>query len=222
MNRATTSIQPWFVHRRMLPKWTGLAITAALWAAFPPSAAQGLLLFGIGVLLFFPNEYVVHRGVFHFFADKPAGKVLSKQHVNHHLAPDDLDYLFNDPRISVGVGSLYFILYWAFTRDLGSAGALSFGNFAGLLYYEWVHFTAHRPGSKPMTPWGRFMKKWHLWHHYKHEKLWFGVTSPLFDWALGSHRAHAEVEPSPTVRTLVPTDEQQEWMRGVVPPPRAR
>src|SRR5207244_7986821 len=125
-------------HRRMIPKWIGLVVTgAATWLA--PAPGQ-VLLFVIGLLIFFPSEYIVHRGVFHFFADKPAGKVLSKQHVEHHKRPDDLDYLFNDPRISVGIGTLYFVLYFAATRSVGQAAALSFGNFVGLLYYEHVHF----------------------------------------------------------------------------------
>lgn len=208
---ASRSLRPWFTHKRMIPKWAGLLLTGAVAFAFP--AERQLLLFLVGLAIFFPSEYVVHRGVFHFFADKPAGKVLSKQHVEHHKRPDDLDYLFNDPRISVGIGSLYFIVYFAVTRDLGQAAALSFGNFAGLLYYEHVHFAAHRPGSRPWTPWSRFMKKWHLWHHFKHERHWFGVTSPLFDFAFRSARRQVDVEPSPTVRTLVPTEEQAAWMR---------
>lgn len=57
------------------------------------------------------------------------------------------------------------------------------------------------------------MKKFHLWHHDKHERLWYGVTSPRFDWALRSYRRHVDVEPSPTVRTLVPSGEQQVWTR---------
>lgn len=208
---AARSIRPWFTHKRMVPKWIGFALMGALTFAFPVGNAW--ILFLVGLVIFFPSEYVVHRGVFHFFADKKAGVVLSKQHVEHHKRPDDLDYLFNDPRISLTIGALYFVVYYAITRELGGAAALSFGNFAGLLYYEHVHFAAHRPGSKPWTPWSRFMKKWHLWHHYKHEKLWFGVTSPLFDVVFRSTRDHHEVEPSPTVRTLVPTEEQLEWMK---------
>jgi hypothetical protein len=195
----------------MVPKWIGLVAAGAA-TALVRAPAQGWFYL-LGVVLFFPSEYLVHRGVFHFFADKRAGKVLSKQHVAHHATPDDLDYLFNDPRISVSVGVLYFLVCLALTRSLGQSAALSFGNFTGLLYYEHVHFTAHRPGSRPWTPWGRYMKKFHLWHHFKHEKLWFGVTSPLFDKALGTMRDQRDVAPSPTVRTLVPTEEQVEWMR---------
>lgn len=202
---------PWFTHKRMIPKWIVFTVAATLTLFFP--ASNQLLLFVIGLLIFFPSEYVVHRGVFHYFADKNAGKILSKQHVEHHKRPDDLDYLFNDPRISVTIGFVYFSIYYAVTQNLGQAAALSFGNYVGLLYYEHVHFAAHRPGSKPWTPWSRFMKKFHLWHHFKHEKLWYGVTSPLFDFAFGSTKDHHEVDPSPTVRTLVPTAEQAEWMR---------
>lgn len=214
---ATRSIRPWFTHKRMVPKWTGFALMGSITAwtlatNAAPAASLGLL-FVIGLAIFFPSEYLVHRGMFHFFADKKAGKVLSKQHVEHHKRPDDLDYLFNDPRISVSFGTLYFIVYYAITRDLGLSAALSLGNFTGLLYYEHVHFAAHRPGSRPWTPWSRYMKKFHLWHHFKHERKWFGVTSPVFDYAFGSNADHGKVEPSPTVRTLVPTEEQQEWMR---------
>ncbi|HUR68368.1 MAG TPA: sterol desaturase family protein [Candidatus Thermoplasmatota archaeon] len=208
---ASRSIAPWFTHKRMVPKWTGLVLMGALTFAFP--APLKPILFVVGLAMFFPSEYVVHRGVFHYFADKSAGKVLSKQHVEHHKRPDDLDYLFNDPRISLTVGFLYFIVCFGITRNLGQSAALSLGNFTGLLYYEHVHFAAHRPGSRPWTPWSRFMKKFHLWHHFKHERKWFGVTSPAFDHAFGSNADPATVEHSPTVRTLVPTDEQQEWMR---------
>lgn len=46
------------------------------------------------------------------------------------------------------MGALYFVIYAAVTRDVGAAGARSLGDFVGLLYYEWVHFAAHRPGSR--------------------------------------------------------------------------
>ena len=44
-------------------------------------------------------------------------------------------------------------------------------------YYEWVHYVAHVP-FRPLTPVGRYMKKYHLWHHFKNERRWFGVTNP--------------------------------------------
>lgn len=212
MPAATRSVRPWFTHRRMLPKWAGFLLMGGMAVAFP--AERAWLFFLVGLAIFFPSEYVVHRGVFHHFAHKPAGRVLSAQHVRHHEDPEDVDYLFNFPVISVGIGTLFFVGYYAFTRNLGAAAALSFGNFAGLLYYEWVHFAAHRPGSRPRTPWARWVKRTHLLHHYKNEHYWFGVTAPAgaLDHAFGTYRKKDGVERSRSVRTLKPPADAVEAM----------
>ncbi len=212
MPHATAGLRPWFTHRRMLPKWAGFALTAGIVLALPPPPAQAALLVAIGLIIFFPSEYIVHRWVFHHFAGRPAGRIVSRQHIAHHDDPPELDYLFNDPRISVSIGVLYFAIYFAVTRDAGAAAALSFGNFLGLVYYEYVHLTAHRPGVRPWMPWNRFLKRMHLWHHYKNEHYWFGVTTKIFDRVLGSWRQPARVERSQTVRSLVPPDELQAWL----------
>src|SRR5690349_5086080 len=119
----------------MVPKWLAFAATVGLAAALPVAGQAWAV--GLGVLLFFPTEYLVHRGVFHLFAGRPVGRVLSRQHVLHHERPDELDVLFNHPPISLGVGAAYFLAGWAVTRDLGLAAAFSAGNFAALLLYEW-------------------------------------------------------------------------------------
>lgn len=205
---APDSIRPWLVHRRMLPKWAAFVATgaAAIWLL------DGMTpwLVVVGFFLFFPMEYGVHRGVFHFFADTSAGKVLSKQHVLHHQDPEDVDVLFNHPGISVSVGIGLFALYWGIFGSLSGAAAISFGNFGGLLYYELTHLNTHRPGRRPWTPWGRWIEKIHLLHHYKNERWWFGVTNPLFDLALGTYADEEETPKSDSVRTLVPPDEVEE------------
>lgn len=210
MALASRSIAPWLTHRRMVPKWLAAAVAVGAAIALPVSASGWA--FGLGLLLFFPTEYLVHRGVFHRFAGTRPGRVVSIQHVRHHERPDELDVLFNHPPISLGVGVAYFLAAFAATRHVGIAAAFSAGNFVGLLVYEWVHFNAHRPGSRPWTPLTRYLKRYHLWHHYKHERLWYGVTSPVFDHLFGTYRRHQDVEPSPTVRTLVPPDEHRRWL----------
>jgi hypothetical protein len=60
---------------------------------------------------------------------------------------------------------------------------------------------AHIP-YKPVTPYGRWIKKYHLWHHFKSERHWFGVTNPLVD-VLGSTYAAVEsIDKSMTTRRL--------------------
>jgi sterol desaturase/sphingolipid hydroxylase (fatty acid hydroxylase superfamily) len=76
---------------------------------------------------------------------------------------------------------------------------LTFGSVLALTYYEWVHYVAHIPFT-PVTPFGRWMKKYHLWHHFKNEHLWFGVTSPSMDFVMATYQPVNEAERSATVR----------------------
>jgi hypothetical protein len=70
-----------------------------------------------------------------------------------------------------------------------------------LLYYEWVHYVAHTP-FRPVTPVGRYMRKYHLWHHFKSEKMWFGVTNPSLDLIYRTYADVTEVDRSDTTRIL--------------------
>ena len=209
----TVSFWPWFHHRRMLPKWAGFLFFLTLAVLFWTPSSWWLL--PVGFALFFPLEYVTHRWVYHFFATRRAGSVLSKQHIAHHDTPQDLDYLFNDPRFGTLIGIVLFWVYFAITGSWGHAAALSAGNFSGFLYYEWVHLTAHRPGVRPITPWNRLLKRSHLWHHFKNESYWYGVTTSVFDHTFRSHPDPTAVPMSPTVRTLVAPAEHEAVMERV-------
>ncbi len=206
---AVPGVLPYLIHPRMISKWVGFIAASGLAIAFPIPGSW--IWVALGAAVFFVSEYVVHRSVYHHLAGRPAGRYLSANHVAHHGEPESLRYLFNDPRFSVTLGVVYFVVAFAVSRNLGLAAAFSAGNFLGLVYYEWVHFAAHRAGARPWTPWGRWMKKLHLLHHYKNEHFWFGVTSPALDVTLGTWRDPETVDHSPTVRTLVPP-KGEEWL----------
>lgn len=199
---AGTSLRPWFTHRRMVPKWIAaavyLAVAALFWTPWAPLAVL------VGFLLFSFNEYAIHRWVYHRFAVQPDAPASARSHLRHHLDPTDLDYIFNPPRFSLPLQAAYFLLVSLVFWDLGMGGAVMAGATAAMLYYEYVHFTTHRPGIQPWMPWNRRLKRMHLWHHYKHEDHWFGVTTSVFDRAFGSYRRPDDVDKSDTVRTLVP------------------
>ena len=95
----------------------------------------------------------------------------------------------------------YVGLYAALTRNKDTVASLLLGNLLGLLYYEWVHYVAHIP-FKPLTPYGRWIKKYHLWHHFKNEKLWFGVTNPAGDYVVGTYLDGADATRSESTRVL--------------------
>ncbi|MFC4767100.1 sterol desaturase family protein [Effusibacillus consociatus] len=171
-----------------------------------PAMNQGSTWVGIltGVLLWYVSEYTTHRFLFH--APPPKNKwllrLLNRLHYAHHELPNELHLLF----LPVWYSIPNFFIVWLLAYAVTHSSILSFSVVAGgvgcLLYYEWVHFVAHRP-IKPRTPWGKWMKKYHLWHHYKNENFWFGVTNPGMDKIMGTYEDEKHVELSSTARKLL-------------------
>ena len=75
------------------------------------------------------------------------------------------------------------------------------GVMLAIFHYEWVHYVAHIP-YQPRTRFGRWMKQYHLRHHFISEKLWFGVSNPSLDLLYRTWREPKAVEKSATVRKL--------------------
>ncbi|HQT39305.1 MAG TPA: sterol desaturase family protein [Acidocella sp.] len=161
-------------------------------------------LFLLGALLFFTSEYTFHRYAFHAPPMTKVRFILKLQHrlhYDHHSEPNRLDLLFLPlwfvlPNLAFTGG-----LAWLIWPTAASVSTLLAGTSAAILYYEWVHFVAHIP-YKPRTAWGRWIKKYHLWHHFKNEHLWFGVTNPSFDFIMHSYENVADASASATTRNL--------------------
>lgn len=157
----------------------------------------------IGALIFFTSEYSTHRFLFHA---RPASidwvlRFQHRLHYDHHIDPPKLELLFLPLWFVVPTTILYFVLYIAVTRNVTLTLSLVFGSIAALTFYEWAHYVAHVP-FVPVTPWGKYMKKYHLWHHFKNEHFWFGVTNPSTDHVGGTYRDVEDVERSTTVREI--------------------
>ena len=170
--------------------------------AFAPAS---LLALAIGALVFFDSEYTTHRFLLHATPQKNAFvlRLQHRLHYDHHVDPARLDLLFLPLWFALPVAALTLAIYFAVTRDWSTSGALLLGSVLGLLWYEWVHYVAHIP-YVPKTPFGRWMKKYHLWHHFKNERLWFGVTNPSMDVAWRTYARVDVVERSGTTRVLFP------------------
>ncbi|SMO53076.1 sterol desaturase family protein [Melghirimyces algeriensis] len=149
------------------------------------------------------NEYLIHRFFFHLKPPKNPYllKLLKRLHYDHHVDPQNLKLLFLPVWYSFPIIFILSFLAYSVTGDPLLAVSFSVGVISYLLYYEWMHYIAHRP-VKPMTAWGRYMKRVHLWHHFKNEHYWFGVTHPFLDMGLGTYKDHTETEQSKTVRNL--------------------
>ncbi len=180
----------------------GCVVLAALaFAGYP--AHQPLWAIALGALLFFATEYNMHRFALHAApAKSPFVRGLQRRlHYDHHVTPDRLDLLFLPPWFLLPAQAFFTGIYWLIFRDAGIVLALVLGNVIGLLYYEWVHYVAHT-AFRPVTPIGRYVKKYHLWHHFKNEKLWFGVTNPALDHLYRTYAAVTAADRSETTRVL--------------------
>ena len=170
-------------------------------------AARGLEFFPlaalIGAAIFFVSEYTTHRFLFHAHPSKIAwiNKLQHRLHYDHHIDPPKLELLFLPVWFVVPVAALYYAVFFAVVRDPIEAVSFAFGAICALLIYEWAHFVAHVPIT-PLTPFGKYMKKYHLWHHFKNEHYWFGVTNPSMDYTMLSYRDVESVERSTTVREI--------------------
>jgi hypothetical protein len=179
----------------------GAVVLVALGSLGRP--ALGLPFVALGVLLFFMSEYTTHRFLLHA-RPAPWPFVLSMQrrlHYDHHLEPARLDLLFLPPWALVPALGLFVFAYALISHSLATTLALLLGNLLGLVFYEWVHFVAHVP-FRPLTPYGRWIKKYHLRHHFLNERMWFGVTNPSLDVVYRTYAKTADAERSTSTREL--------------------
>ncbi|HEY4002814.1 MAG TPA: sterol desaturase family protein [Candidatus Xenobia bacterium] len=156
-----------------------------------------------GMAVWAVSEYLVHRFLFHGRpAERPWVRYLQRRlHYDHHRHPHELDLLFLPLWFGVPNAMLFTQVYLKATRDQEKAMSILAGTLGSMLYYEWVHYMAHIPLT-PSTAWGRWMKKYHLLHHYKNEHYWFGVTTPVVDVPFGTYRNAIEVSRSTTTHDL--------------------
>lgn len=161
------------------------------------------LAFVAGLILYMVGEYTTHRFLFHMKPPKKPFllKLIRRLHYDHHEYPNDLKLLFLPlwytlPQFLI-IGTVLYVL----TKNSALVIAFLSGSIGMLLYYEWTHFVAHRPIT-PLTPWGKWMKKYHLLHHYKNEHYWYGVTTPSLDLICGTYKDEKKVEKSETARKL--------------------
>lgn len=183
---------------------TGIVFIACLiWTVPHLNTFQTWIALALGMAGYAASEYMIHRFLFHMKPPKNAFllKMIKRLHYDHHVTPNELNLLFlpvwySLPLIAVSGGIAY-----GMTRSLTLTIAFVCGVIGYLLIYEWVHFVAHRP-IQPRTPWGRWMKKLHLWHHYKNEHYWYGVTNPVLDVLMGTFEHEKNVERSTTARNL--------------------
>jgi len=148
-------------------------------------------LLTVGLFSWSLFEYVMHRFIFHYDARSRLGrKFLYHAHVSHHENPTGKSQFSASLIMGLPIGAAYWPSAWVVTGSWVAASWMFIGLAAGFFSYKWVHFQCHHRRSRWRLL--RYLRHYHLLHHYKTPELRFGVTSPLFDLVFGTFRAPSQ------------------------------
>jgi sterol desaturase/sphingolipid hydroxylase (fatty acid hydroxylase superfamily) len=154
----------------------GVARGGGLWYA--------LAAFLLGLFLWTLAEYLLHRFIFHYTPRSPfQEKVIYLFHGIHHHQPQCKTRLVMPPIVSIPLASIFYGLFVLIIGNLLGlphwVGPMVSGFAIGYLTYDLTHYATHH---FPMR-WGilKFIKRYHMMHHYKTPAARFGVSTPLWD-----------------------------------------
>ena len=145
--------------------------------------------FFIGLFLWTLGEYTLHRFLFHHHPTSPRQeRIFFLFHGVHHAQPQDktrlvMPFPVSIPMAVLFVGLFYLILGVLFKIPQWVA-PLTAGFLIGYLIYDLIHYATHHfPMRRGYT---KYLKRYHMAHHYKDPNMRFGVSSPLWDWVFGT------------------------------------
>jgi sterol desaturase/sphingolipid hydroxylase (fatty acid hydroxylase superfamily) len=148
-----------------------------------------LAAFLIGLFLWTLSEYLLHRFLFHHQANgKVAERIFYLFHGVHHHQPQCKTRLVMPPVVSIPLATIF---YGLFTLVMGSlfqapqwVGPMVSGFTIGYLIYDLTHYATHHFPMRSGI--GKYLKRYHMQHHYKTPDKRFGVSSPLWDVVFGT------------------------------------
>jgi sterol desaturase/sphingolipid hydroxylase (fatty acid hydroxylase superfamily) len=148
-----------------------------------------MLLLLAGVLLWTLLEYLLHRWLFHLPPVGPGGKMRAfLMHGYHHEFPNDKMRLVAPPlmgwTLALSVGIVYALLFGKHWAPLFGGTAL------GYLGYDWIHYYTHH--FHPRNRVGKWLRRYHLMHHFQDSTVRYGISSPLWDLVFRTFRGPSE------------------------------
>lgn len=144
------------------------------------SLTEFISLFFGGMILWTFMEYILHRYVFHWDAKSRAGKYfVFLFHGLHHDDPQDPTRLVMPPVPALLISSVIFALFTLiFPANYVEVIMAYF--MVGYLCYDYIHYATHHFAMTSKV--GKYLRKYHLQHHYSGERSKYGVSSPLWDY----------------------------------------
>ena len=141
--------------------------------------------FVIGLFVWTLSEYLLHRFVFHYPPTTPTlERITFLFHGIHHVQPQIKTRLVMPPVVSIPLALVFYGLFNLILGTLLKApqwidpmfSAFTFG----YLFYDLTHYATHH---FPMhSGYAKYIKRYHMQHHYKAPDTRFGVSSPIWDW----------------------------------------
>lgn len=154
------------------------------------NALEFCTLFVFGILLWTLTEYALHRFVFHWNSKSAAGKYfVFLFHGLHHDDPQDPTRLVMPPVPAILIISLFWLLFSA-VFPMRYIDVIMGFFLVGYLCYDYIHYATHHFAMT--SPIGKFLRKYHLQHHYAGERSRYGVSSPLWDYVFGTVKGPKE------------------------------
>lgn len=173
--------------------WLPVAIYFMVAAAFqrPTGVSPAFIPAGFfaGLFLWSFSEYILHRFLFHY---KPRTerqkKIFFLFHGVHHAQPQVKTRLVMPPVISIPMALVFYGFFHLLLTVLLDAplwvGPLTSGFIIGYLIYDLMHYAEHHLPMRRGAM--KYLKRYHLKHHYKTPDQRFGVSSPLWDHVFGT------------------------------------
>jgi sterol desaturase/sphingolipid hydroxylase (fatty acid hydroxylase superfamily) len=138
----------------------------------------------LGIVVWTFTEYSLHRFIFHYQPKSSFGeKIHFIFHGVHHDYPSDSRRLVMPPSVSVPLALLFYFL---FQSILGKNYVSPFfvGFLTGYLFYDMTHYAVHHFNIH--NKFWLVLKKHHMRHHYQNAEKGFGVSSPMWDYIVGT------------------------------------
>ena len=175
-----TVLALWLPVTVLLLVYTLIKVPAS--SPLPASVPLGLL---IGLFLWTFAEYTLHRFLFHHKPTSPLQeRIFFLFHGIHHAQPQDKTRLVMPLPVSIPVAAIFYGLFHFAVAVLLNAPQwvppLMSGFLTGYLMYDLTHYATHHFPMR--SGYAKFVKRYHMQHHYKDANSRFGVSSPVWDW----------------------------------------
>lgn len=163
-----------------------LAVLAAPKGNFPGHIPAA---YGSGLFLWTFAEYTLHRFLFHYPAKgERMERIFFLFHGVHHAQPQDKTRLVMPLPVSIPLalafyGVFHLVLAVVLKIPLWVQPMMA-GFMTGYLIYDLTHYATHHFTMR--SGYGKYVKRYHMAHHYKNPDSRYGVSSPLWDRIFGT------------------------------------